>query len=86
MPRILIIDDERAIRSAIREILEYEKYEVDEAADGMIGGGSDNPNVFKESELFSSVRITLAPMLIVVGYIVIFYAIMKRNKNDQTEA
>jgi hypothetical protein len=52
----------------------------------MIGGGSDNPNVFKESELFSSVRITLAPMLIVVGYIVIFYAIMKRNKNDQTEA
>jgi hypothetical protein len=52
----------------------------------MIGGGSDNPNVFKESELFSSVRITLAPMLIIVGYIVIFYAIMKRNKNDQTEA
>lgn len=52
----------------------------------MIGGGSNNPNVFKESELFSSVRITLAPMLIVVGYIVIFYAIMKRNKNDQTEA
>lgn len=37
MPRILIIDDERAIRSAIREILEYEKYEVDEAADGMEG-------------------------------------------------
>ena len=52
----------------------------------MIGGGSDNPDVFKEDELFSPVRITIAPMLIVAGYIVIFYAIMKRNKKDQTEA
>lgn len=52
----------------------------------MIGGGSDDPNVFKEDELFSDVRITLAPMLIVLGYIVIFYAIMKRNKKDQPEA
>ena len=52
----------------------------------MIGGGSDNPDVFKEDELFSSVRITIAPMLIVAGYIVIFYAIMKRNKKDQTES
>ena len=52
----------------------------------MIGGGSDDPNVFKEDELFSSVRITLAPMLIVAGYIVIFYAIMKRSKKDHNEA
>lgn len=33
MPRILIIDDERSIRSTLREILEYEQYEVDEAQD-----------------------------------------------------
>jgi hypothetical protein len=52
----------------------------------MIGGGSNDPKVFKEDELFSFVRITLAPMLIVAGYIMIFYAIMKRNKKDQTEA
>lgn len=31
MPRILIIDDERAIRSTLRDILEYEKYTVDDA-------------------------------------------------------
>ncbi len=37
MPKALIIDDERAIRSAIREILEYEKIEVDEAEDGLQG-------------------------------------------------
>jgi two-component system, NtrC family, nitrogen regulation response regulator NtrX len=34
MPNILIIDDERAIRNSLKEILEYEKYNVDEAEDG----------------------------------------------------
>ena len=34
MARILIIDDERAIRNTLREILEYEKYQVDDASDG----------------------------------------------------
>jgi DNA-binding NtrC family response regulator len=37
MARILIIDDEKAIRSTIREILEFEKYDVDEAIDGAEG-------------------------------------------------
>jgi len=37
MAKILIIDDERSIRSTLREILEYEKYEVDEAIDGQDG-------------------------------------------------
>ncbi len=37
MPRILIIDDERSIRSTLREILEYEQYEVEEAQDGVEG-------------------------------------------------
>lgn len=37
MAKILIIDDEKSIRSTLREILEYEKYEVDEAVDGSDG-------------------------------------------------
>ncbi|MCU0416654.1 MAG: sigma-54 dependent transcriptional regulator [Cytophagaceae bacterium] len=37
MPKILIIDDERSIRNTLKEILEYEKYEVEEAADGEVG-------------------------------------------------
>ncbi len=37
MPKILIIDDEKSIRSTLKEILEYEKYEVKEAADGAEG-------------------------------------------------
>jgi DNA-binding NtrC family response regulator len=37
MARILIIDDEKAIRNTLREILEYESYQVDEAANGEEG-------------------------------------------------
>lgn len=37
MGKILIIDDESSIRRALREILEYEDFEVDEAADGKEG-------------------------------------------------
>ncbi|MDY0078319.1 MAG: sigma-54 dependent transcriptional regulator [Bacteroidales bacterium] len=35
MPRILIIDDEQSIRRTLREILEYEKYQVEDAENGM---------------------------------------------------
>jgi len=37
MAKILIIDDERSIRNTLKEILEYEKYKVDEAEDGVKG-------------------------------------------------
>jgi two-component system, NtrC family, nitrogen regulation response regulator NtrX len=37
MSRILVIDDERAIRNTLKEVLEYEKYEVDLAEDGIKG-------------------------------------------------
>lgn len=37
MAKILIIDDEKAIRGSLKEILEYEKYKVDEAEDGEEG-------------------------------------------------
>lgn len=37
MSRILIIDDEKSIRNALKEILEYEKYEIELAEDGIKG-------------------------------------------------
>jgi len=37
MARILIIDDERSIRNTLRDILESEKYLIDDAEDGVIG-------------------------------------------------
>jgi hypothetical protein len=49
----------------------------------MIGGATEDPNVFSEEELFSSTRITVSPMLILIGYIVILYAIMKKPKHSE---
>jgi two-component system, NtrC family, nitrogen regulation response regulator NtrX len=37
MAKILIVDDERAIRSTLKEILEYENHQVEEALDGAEG-------------------------------------------------
>lgn len=37
MSRILVIDDERSIRNTLKEILQYEKYDVDLAEDGAQG-------------------------------------------------
>lgn len=37
MSKILVIDDERSIRNTLKDILEYEKYEVDLAEDGNKG-------------------------------------------------
>lgn len=47
----------------------------------MIGGGSEDPNTFNAEELFSPVRITVAPILVIAGYVVIIYGIMKKSKN-----
>jgi hypothetical protein len=49
----------------------------------MIGGGSEDPNVFNE-EIFSFRRITLAPMTCLVGFILIIVAIMWRPAVKQT--
>ncbi|MBL4560550.1 MAG: DUF3098 domain-containing protein [Labilibaculum sp.] len=45
----------------------------------MMGGGSDDPNVFDES-IFSFRRITLAPMVVLFGFAFEIYAIMKKPK------
>jgi hypothetical protein len=49
----------------------------------MLGGGSDDPNQFNEKELFSFRRITLAPILILFGFIFEIFAIMKKPKQDK---
>ncbi|MEN9400934.1 MAG: hypothetical protein RL632_2037 [Bacteroidota bacterium] len=51
----------------------------------MIGGAAKDPNSFDESELFSEVRITVAPILIVAGFVVILYSIMKKPTSKGTE-
>ena len=46
----------------------------------MIGGGSKDPNDFSP-EIFNFRRITLAPILILAGYVVEIFAIMKKSKD-----
>jgi hypothetical protein len=46
----------------------------------MTGGGSDNPQIYNE-ELFNSRRIILSPLLIVVGFVIEVFAILRRPKS-----
>ena len=46
----------------------------------MIGGGSKDPNDFSP-EIFNFRRITLAPILILAGFVVEIFAIMKKSKD-----
>lgn len=46
----------------------------------MIGGGSKDPNVFSYG-IFNFQRLTLAPILILAGFVVELFAIMKKPKD-----
>lgn len=47
----------------------------------MIGGGSEDPNIFNEEELFSFRRITLSPLVILAGFVIVLFSIMKKSKD-----
>jgi hypothetical protein len=44
----------------------------------MAGGKSADPNVFNTDEVYSFRRITLAPIVIIAGFIVEIFAIFKK--------
>lgn len=46
----------------------------------MAGGKSPDPNVFDEKAIYSTTRITIAPILVLLGLAIEGYAIMKRPK------
>ena len=46
----------------------------------MAGGNSDDPQVFNADEVYSTTRITIAPILIIAGFIIEIFAIMKKSK------
>ncbi len=46
----------------------------------MSGGGSQDPNVFSE-EIFSTRRITVAPLVVLLGFAIEIIAIMYRSKS-----
>ncbi len=48
----------------------------------MSGGKSTNPAVFDQKEVYSTTRITIAPMLIIIGLALEIYAIFKKPKSN----
>lgn len=47
----------------------------------MSGGRSEDPNVFDPNEVYSTVRITVAPILILAGLVVLVVAIFRQPKS-----
>ncbi len=48
----------------------------------MIGGESEDPNVFSD-DIFNFQRLTLAPVLIVSGFVLEIFAIMLKSDNNK---
>ena len=46
----------------------------------MSGGGSKDPNVFNP-DIFSFRRITLAPIVVMAGFVIEIFAILKKSKD-----
>jgi hypothetical protein len=46
----------------------------------MAGGRSSDPNIFDDKDVYSTTRITIAPILIIAGLIIEIFAIMKKPK------
>jgi hypothetical protein len=47
----------------------------------MMGGGSPDPNVFNDA-IFDTQRITVAPIVCLIGFVTVIVAIMWRPKNN----
>ncbi|MEI6949153.1 DUF3098 domain-containing protein [Paraflavisolibacter sp. H34] len=46
----------------------------------MAGGRSDNPQVFEPGQVYSTTRITLAPIVILAGLVIEIFAIFRHPK------
>ena len=46
----------------------------------MVGGKSKDPNTFNYDEVYSTLRISVAPVLIIIGLGIEIYAIFKKPK------
>ncbi len=56
----------------------------------MSGGGTEDLTEFNYDEIFSPVRITLAPLVVIIGFGIVGYGILKKPKRvseqDQEQA
>ena len=50
----------------------------------MIGGGSEDPTKFNP-EIFNAQRITVAPIVCLIGFMIVIVAIMRKPKQKDSE-
>ena len=82
------VKDSKAVKENVGFALGKENYKLMAIGFAIIvigfillaGGGSDDPNVFSE-DIFSFRRLTLAPILLLIGFAFEIYAIMKKPKD-----
>jgi len=48
----------------------------------MAGGKSSDPNVFDKSKVYSTTRITIAPIIILAGLVIEIIALFRQPKNS----
>lgn len=48
------------------------------------GGGTDDPNRFAGDTIFNTRRLVVAPIVILMGYGVVMFSIIKRTKEDNS--
>jgi len=46
----------------------------------MAGGRSEDPNVFNANEVYSTTRITIAPILLLAGLVILIFSIFREPK------
>ena len=49
----------------------------------MVGGKSDDPNQFHPDQVYSTTRITVAPILIIAGLVVECFALFRKSKTKE---
>lgn len=49
----------------------------------MAGGKSTDPTKFSDDDVYSTTRITIAPLLIIAGFVIEIFAIMRKPKEVQ---
>ena len=51
----------------------------------MSGGGAESLTEFNEEEIFSTRRITVAPLVIMLGFGIVFYAILRKPRTGEKD-
>ena len=46
----------------------------------LMSGGGQKPNEWKVDEIYSFRRVTLAPIVVVIGYVIVIFGILRKPK------